>query len=251
MALSYTAQAITTLAYHLPCVSRLVCDAALWQQTLMYSQLKCHVKWRGRVACLFHTCSASPRLPVLHALLYETPETSAGGLWVGDMFSQLHLLPPLRREVCDRSTGGIWHVHLGRACPVAEPGWWCWKQSWSPQKGSWCRFLGSPDAGGCSGDLLALQVDCRGPVVLTVMVLRWGETRCSKDFTAEVTKCTHQLTDSYRAGYLFINCPSVKTSVVTRCCSINSTTIVPLKQKNILLTTLTNYRLSWPMCLMC
>ena len=30
----------------------------------------------GRVACLFHTGSASPWLPVLHALLYETHETS-------------------------------------------------------------------------------------------------------------------------------------------------------------------------------
>ena len=41
MALSYSAYAIATLAYHLPCVSRWVCDAALWQQTLMCSQLKC------------------------------------------------------------------------------------------------------------------------------------------------------------------------------------------------------------------
>ena len=41
MALSYSAYAIATLAYHLPCVSRWVCDAALWQQTLVCSQLKC------------------------------------------------------------------------------------------------------------------------------------------------------------------------------------------------------------------
>ena len=39
--------------------------------------LHCQVKWRGLVACLFHTHSASPRLPVLHALLYESHETSA------------------------------------------------------------------------------------------------------------------------------------------------------------------------------
>ena len=44
---------------------------------LLFSySLRCHVKWRGRVACLFHTRSASPRLPVLHALLYETHKTS-------------------------------------------------------------------------------------------------------------------------------------------------------------------------------
>ena len=34
--------------------------------------LHCHVKWCGRISCLFQMCSASPRLPVLHALLYET-----------------------------------------------------------------------------------------------------------------------------------------------------------------------------------
>ena len=33
--------------------------------------------WTGHVACLFQTRSASPQLPVLHALLYETHETSA------------------------------------------------------------------------------------------------------------------------------------------------------------------------------
>ena len=41
MALSYSAYATATLAYHLRCVIRWVCDAALWQQTLVYSQLKC------------------------------------------------------------------------------------------------------------------------------------------------------------------------------------------------------------------
>ena len=84
---------ITTLAgitYHLPCVSRWVCDAALWWQTLMYSphlvppyhplpfsySLQCHIKWRGPIAFLFPMCSASPLLPVSHALLYETHKTS-------------------------------------------------------------------------------------------------------------------------------------------------------------------------------
>ena len=38
--LSYSAYASATLTCHLPYVSRWVCDAALWQQTLMYSQLK-------------------------------------------------------------------------------------------------------------------------------------------------------------------------------------------------------------------
>ena len=35
-----------------------------------------NVKWRTRAACLFHTRSASPQFPVLHALLHETHETS-------------------------------------------------------------------------------------------------------------------------------------------------------------------------------
>ena len=39
MALSYSAYAIATLAYHFPCLSKSVCDAA--QQILMYSQVKC------------------------------------------------------------------------------------------------------------------------------------------------------------------------------------------------------------------
>ena len=41
MAPSYSAYAIAPLAYHLPCISRWVYDAALWQQTLVYSLLKC------------------------------------------------------------------------------------------------------------------------------------------------------------------------------------------------------------------
>ena len=94
MAPSYSAYAITTLAYHFLCVSRWVYDVSLWQQTLVYNQLKCgsvvppchpllfsyslrcHVKWHWHVACLLH-CSASSRMAVLHALLYETHETSA------------------------------------------------------------------------------------------------------------------------------------------------------------------------------
>ena len=44
---------------------------------LLFSySLRCHVKWCGRVACLFHMRSASPRLSVLNALLYETHKTS-------------------------------------------------------------------------------------------------------------------------------------------------------------------------------
>ena len=41
MALYYSAYAIATYAYHLPGISRWVYDAALWQQTVVYSQLKC------------------------------------------------------------------------------------------------------------------------------------------------------------------------------------------------------------------
>ena len=64
------------IVLHLPCVSRWVCDAALWQQTLVTAaevwetqltlgastsstaftySLRCHVKRRGRVAHLFHS----------------------------------------------------------------------------------------------------------------------------------------------------------------------------------------------------
>ena len=39
--------------------------------------LRCHVKWRECIACLFHMRSASPWLLVLHALLYETHKTGA------------------------------------------------------------------------------------------------------------------------------------------------------------------------------
>ena len=103
MALSYSA-CYYNIGLNPPCVSRWVCDAALWQQTLVYSQLKCvrrssrlvppyhlllfsyslrcHIKWRGHFACLFHTRSASPLLPGLHTLLYEThrPRVHTGTL---------------------------------------------------------------------------------------------------------------------------------------------------------------------------
>lgn len=73
IALSHFAYSVATLAYHLPCLSKSVCDAVLWKQTQVYSQLKfvchtvqgwylhiiacfshslsCHVKWHGPVAC--------------------------------------------------------------------------------------------------------------------------------------------------------------------------------------------------------
>ena len=87
MALPYSAYAIATLAYHIPCGSRWVCDAAdpcvqpaevcvrtqptlgtSTSSTTFYIFSRCHVKWHGRVACLFHTHTASPQLPVVHAL---------------------------------------------------------------------------------------------------------------------------------------------------------------------------------------
>ncbi len=74
--------------------------------------------------------------------------TYADGPGVGDMFPQLHMLPPVRQEVC----GVRWsQAHsAGRACPIAEPGWWCWRRSWSSQTGSWHRFLKHPGAVGWS-----------------------------------------------------------------------------------------------------
>ena len=59
MALSYSAYAIATLACHFPCVSRWVCDAVLWQQNLVYSQLKCvrdvaHAWYLHIIHCFFH-----------------------------------------------------------------------------------------------------------------------------------------------------------------------------------------------------
>ena len=119
VALSYSAYAIATLVYHLPCVSRWICDAAFWQQTLLYSQLKCgsvcamqprlgisvspiaffmflmlsHKMTSPRCLSLFHTRSAS-RLLVLHALLYETHETSVHtGPLQPKMWSQCNVMP--------------------------------------------------------------------------------------------------------------------------------------------------------------
>ena len=58
-------------------------------------------------------------------------------------------------HVASCRTGSQWSTcrwsqahSAGRACPEAEPEWWCWRQSWSPQTGSWRRFLRSPGAGG-------------------------------------------------------------------------------------------------------
>ena len=43
---------------------------------LLFSySLRCHEKWHLPVVCLFHMHPASPQLPVLHTLLYETHET--------------------------------------------------------------------------------------------------------------------------------------------------------------------------------
>ena len=59
MALSYFAYAIATLAYHLPCVSRWVCDPAMWQQ--------CHsIPWSGRnvrIRSSLKPCDR-PRFPI-------------------------------------------------------------------------------------------------------------------------------------------------------------------------------------------
>ena len=88
--LSYSAYTIATLAYHLPCflpspdpsVQKCVCDAAhAWHIHIIlcyftYS-IHCLVNWCGPIAFPFYTHSASPRLPVLHALPNETHETSA------------------------------------------------------------------------------------------------------------------------------------------------------------------------------
>ena len=58
--LSYSTNVIyiATLAYYLPCVSRWVCEAALWQQTLMYSQLcvldAAHAWYLHIIHCFFH-----------------------------------------------------------------------------------------------------------------------------------------------------------------------------------------------------
>ena len=59
MVLSYSAYAIATLAYHPPCISKWVYDAALWQQNLEYSQLNCvwdaaHALYLHIIHCFFH-----------------------------------------------------------------------------------------------------------------------------------------------------------------------------------------------------
>ncbi len=39
--------------------------------------------------------------------------SGADGPRVRDMFPQLHMLPPVRQEVCDPPAGGVRHVQLG------------------------------------------------------------------------------------------------------------------------------------------
>ena len=59
---------------------------------LLFSySLRCHVKWRGGVSFPFHACSTSHRLPVLHALLYETHKTSVH--IVTQKWSQCNVMP--------------------------------------------------------------------------------------------------------------------------------------------------------------
>ncbi len=54
-------------------------------------------------------------------------------------------------------SGSLWSTDrwrwVQRAVSVYSegcPGWWCWKQSWSPQTGSLHKSLVCPDVGGCS-----------------------------------------------------------------------------------------------------
>ena len=84
----------SSIGLHLPCVSRWVCDAALWQQTLVYSScsvwdaatlgasisstaftysLCCHVKWRGCVACLYHAFSISSTACFTWSAVWDPP----------------------------------------------------------------------------------------------------------------------------------------------------------------------------------
>lgn len=51
----------------------------------------------------------------------------------------------VRQQVCDPAVGGVRYTQPG-ACPLAELGCRCWRQSCSP----W-TFLRSPDAGGRGG----------------------------------------------------------------------------------------------------
>ncbi len=39
--------------------------------------------------------------------------SGADGPRVRDMFPQLHMLPPVRQEVCDPPAGGVRHIQLG------------------------------------------------------------------------------------------------------------------------------------------
>lgn len=58
------------------------------------------------------------------------------------MLIQLHVLPPLRQEVCDPLAGGVRHAQQGELFLMVLK---------AEQTGSWHRFLGIPDAGRCTG----------------------------------------------------------------------------------------------------
>ena len=86
MALSYSAYAIATLAYHLPCVSRWVYDAALWQQSLVYSQLK---RVRDKAHALVPPYHPLHFLSPLKMVVFPMLHVSVGLLSLFNLFSKL------------------------------------------------------------------------------------------------------------------------------------------------------------------
>ena len=73
IALSYSAYATAILAYHLPCVSKWVCDAALWQQTHEYSQRLATLGTFISSTAIFHILTLSRKMTWRRCLSISHP----------------------------------------------------------------------------------------------------------------------------------------------------------------------------------